>query len=397
MYPYERRWNLQDRRERDMSAHKYTEQEVLDAYHKCGKNKAHVGRLMGMARSSVQEVLARAERMGLKPAVECKIPEGHILKGKSTLYGADGGEIVTWVKTSADEDKMREALLSTVEALKEDIPKEKPIKKKPETHSDLLSCYVITDYHIGQFSWFDETKEEWNLQIAERLLINWFKQAIESSPPAKECILAQLGDFLHADSIMPITPTSGHILDADGRYAEVVAVVVRVVRQIINMLLQKHEIVHVLMAEGNHDISSSVWLRVLFAEKYSNEPRVKVDQTHTPYYAHEWGKTSIFFHHGHKRNIKEVSKVFAGMYREIYGRTKYSYAHMGHLHHVDVKEDQTMIVEQHPTLAAKDAHSARGGYASLRGASVITYHKNFGEVSRVTIRPEMIDAKSSRD
>ena len=148
--------------------------------------------------------------------------------------------------------------------------------------------------------------------------------------------------------------------------------------------------VHILLAEGNHDISSSIWLRALFAEKYADEPRVTVDNTHAPYYAYEWGDTSLFFHHGHKRRVKEVSNVFAGMYREMFGRTKYSYAHMGHMHHVDIKEDHMMIVEQHPTLAARDAHSTRGGYQSKRGANVIVYHKKFGEVSRITIRPEMI-------
>ncbi len=74
----------------------------------------------------------------------------------------------------------------------------------------------------------------------------------------------------------------------------------------------------------------------------------------------------------------------------MFGRTKYSYAHMGHLHHIDVKENQMMVVEQHSTLAAKDAHSARGGYLSQRGASVITYSKHEGEVARATIRPEYL-------
>jgi len=49
-----------------------------------------------------------------------------------------------------------------------------------------------------------------------------------------------------------------------------------------------------------------------------------------------------------------------------------------------------MIVEQHQTLAAKDSYSVRGGYASKRSASVITYSKEYGEVARQTFRPEMI-------
>ena len=318
------------------------------------------------------------------------LPQGHAVKGTSVLYDAEGNIKSQWVKTDREKENNIKAILETVQALKEDIPRQLPASIPTNCDTELLSCYVVTDYHMGQLSWGEETGDDWDLDIAEEMLVSWFQSAIASTPKANTAILAQLGDFLHADSILPITPTSGHILDADTRYAKVVRVVIRVLRQIINMLLEKHENVHVLLAEGNHDLSSSIWLRALFAEKYADDPRVTVDETHSPYYAFEWGDTSLFFHHGHKKKMKQVSGVFAGQYREIYGRTKYSYAHTGHMHHVDVKEDQMMIVEQHPTLAAKDAHSSRGGYNSQRGANTITYHKRFGEVSRITIRPEMV-------
>ena len=77
-------------------------------------------------------------------------------------------------------------------------------------------------------------------------------------------------------------------------------------------------------------------------------------------------------------------------FREIWGNTKFSYAHMGHFHHVDRKEKTLMIVEQHPTLAAADAYASRGGYLSMRSASVITYRKQHGEVGRITLTPEMV-------
>ena len=49
-----------------------------------------------------------------------------------------------------------------------------------------------------------------------------------------------------------------------------------------------------------------------------------------------------------------------------------------------------MILEQHPTLSAKDAYASRGGYSSKRAAKIITYHKEHGEVGRNTLSPEMI-------
>jgi hypothetical protein len=78
-----------------------------------------------------------------------------------------------------------------------------------------------------------------------------------------------------------------------------------------------------------------------------------------------------------------------GEFRELYGRTKYSHCHVGHLHHKTSKECNLMEVEQHQTLAPRDAYSSRHGYNSHKGAKIITYHKKYGLQSEITIRPEM--------
>jgi hypothetical protein len=144
------------------------------------------------------------------------------------------------------------------------------------------------------------------------------------------------------------------------------------------------------MADANHDPVSQIWLREWFSVMYENEPRVTVDTSPNPYNAYEFGKTALFFHHGHKRRVHNVSEVFASQFREMFGRTKYAYAHTGHLHHTDVKENNLMIVEQHRTLAPADAYSARGGWLTGRDAKVITYDKRYGEVSRLTINSDML-------
>lgn len=319
------------------------------------------------------------------------LPAGHDVKGTSTLYDAAGAVRLQWVKTDREKENALACIEAAVAELKKEIPRRPASAAPVETAEDLMSCYVVTDYHIGMLAWGEETfGGDWDTEIAREMLIKWFASAIKSAPPSKVGVFLQLGDFLHYDSLEALTPTSGHILDSDTRLPKIVSTVIAVTREIINMMLEKHEQVHVIMAEGNHDLASSVWLRALFAEKYEEEPRVTVDNSHLPYYAYEWGDVSIYAHHGHKRNVKNISQVIAGFFREIYGRTKYSYCHTGHAHHIDVKENAMMIVEQHPTLAARDSYAARGGWLSKRGANVITYSKKFGEVSRVTIRPEML-------
>jgi hypothetical protein len=195
---------------------------------------------------------------------------------------------------------------------------------------------------------------------------------------------------LHFDGLDAVTPTSKHLLDVDTRFPKVVRSAIRVIRAIIRMLLAKYKRLHVIMADANHDPVSQIWMREFFSVLFEDEPRITVDTSPSPYNAYEFGNVALFFHHGHKRNVSNVSEVFAAQFREMFGRTKYAYAHLGHLHHVDVKENNLMIVEQHRTLAPADAYAARGGWLTGRDAKVITYHRDFGEVSRITINSAML-------
>jgi hypothetical protein len=150
------------------------------------------------------------------------------------------------------------------------------------------------------------------------------------------------------------------------------------------------------MADANHDPASESWMRGWMAAHYEDEPRVTVDDSAGTYYAYKHGDVSLFMHHGHKRRIGDVDSVFAGRYREIYGSTKYSYAHIGHLHSDELKSTNLMKVERHETLAAPDAYAANGGWLSGRSAKVITYSAEHGEVARLTLTPGMVAGAASR-
>jgi len=53
--------------------------------------------------------------------------------------------------------------------------------------------------------------------------------------------------------------------------------------------------------------------------------------------------------------------------------------------------DQERQREMHQTLAAADAYSSRGGYISERATTCITYSKKHGEVSRISVKPSMLE------
>lgn len=356
------------------------------------KTAAALGITERKAAELCQRATNAAARQGYSPEHDMthSVPDGFSVKGVSTYYNEEGKPVGQWVKSQADRERQMQMMLEAIEALNEEIKPEKKINKPKVKKSELCNMYVITDYHAGMLAWHEETGADWDLTLAEETLVKWFSQAIEQSPQADVAIFAQLGDFLHFDSLEAVTPASKNILDADTRFQKLVRTVIRVIRRVITMLLEKYPRVHVKWCDANHDPASSAWMREFLVALYDKEPRMEVDNSADTYYCFEWGKTALFFHHGHKRKVANVDSVFAAKFREVFGRTEHAYAHMGHYHSVDVKETNLMLVTQHRTLAAPDAYASRGGWMSGREAQVITYHKEYGQVCSQTISYKMI-------
>lgn len=362
------------------------DKEAFEIYQREGTH-AKGAKVAGINESTFK---SRVHRHKQRISGDAVAPDGYKVKGTSTLYNNKGEVVAQWVKTDQDRERLLAMLKEAVSALSSTVVPAEPIIPPETTNNDLLALYTLSDFHIGMFAHLEESGDDWSTDKAAETLSAWADTATRLTPNAHTAVLLNNGDFLHFDGLDPVTPKSRHVLDADSRFQKIVAVAVRGIRYAVARLLEKHEHVHLIMADGNHDQASSVWLREIFSALYENEPRVTVDKTEHPYYAFEWGVTSIFAHHGDKRNISNVSQVVAALYREIFGRTKYSYCHLGHVHHAASKEDSLMHVIVHPTLASKDAYAARYGYISQRAARVHIYHKQYGEVGSISITPEML-------
>ena len=342
---------------------------------------------------SIKRVETHAASRGWAEAynVSSLCPTGYHLKGTSTLLDGEGGVVQQWVKTDKDRSKEYEVAQEIYADLSEDVKRLPKLKPPKACDEDLLNFYVLTDCHIGMLAWGEEGGRDWDLKIAEAVIVDSFRDMVQQSPKAKRCVVAQLGDLLHWDSMLPVTPASGHVVDADGRYAKVVSVAVRIIRVVIDDALKKHEVVHAVMATGNHDQSGSIWLRTLLAALYENEPRVTIDVSPKPFYAHKHGNTMLAMHHGHLVKPATLPNLFAATEPEMWGQTKYRYAHVGHRHTSKMTESELggMHVVEHPTLAARDAYASHHGYFSNSGARSTTYHLDHGECGSVVVRPRI--------
>lgn len=369
--------------------------EYLDAYDR-HQNYAAAARELGIDPRVISKGIAivkqKAASQGYSPehSMTRTVPDGFRVKGVSTYYDKNGNAAGQWVKSSVDHIRQIEILQEAFEAMSEDLPRLVPSKAPDYCLDQLATVYTLTDSHVGALCWHEETGADWDLHIAETTLVNCFEKLVSSAPHSRVAVVAQLGDFLHQDGLNAVTPTSGHLLDADGRFSKVVSVAVRTLRRVVDLALTKHQEVVVLMAEGNHDMASSIWLRTMFKALYEHEPRIRVIDSPLPYYAIQHGNTMLCWHHGHLRKNDQLPLLFASQFPKLWGDTTKRYCHTGHRHHVEEKEHSGMTVVQHPTLAARDAYAARGGWISERQACAITYHQEYGQVGRNFVTPEMV-------
>ena len=372
------------------------QKQVLEAIERLGSARAasaELGINIGGASETYTAVKRKAAKFGYAPEHDFTrpVPDGFIAKGVSTYYNAEGKPSGQWVKASLSHEALVDAMREAIEGFKGDIDQASPIVAPVASDEHLCNLYTFTDYHLGMLAWHKEGGNDWNISIAERTIIAALQQMIEQSPKAHTAVINIQGDFLHTDGKTPVTPASKHVLDADSRFPKIRRSAIRIIRSLVAMSLQRHQAVHLIIAEGNHDEESAGWLSDLFAVHYEDEPRVTVSDAVLPFYVFEWGVFMLGVHHGHKVKNESLPLLFAAQFPQEWGRTTRREIHCGHRHHRDEKEYNGVTVVQHPTLAARDAYAARGGWIADRAAWAITYHKKYGPVGRVMITTEMLD------
>lgn len=371
--------------------------EQLIAERESGKTQRQIAQEYGMNQRTVEQRCARLAKKGHghgNSTVSRHVPDGFAVKGTSTMIRADGEEVIRWVKTDQDKEKLAAMMDAAIEAFCEEIPRAEPtpisLSNGVTSRNDELALYPVFDIHIGAMAHKHECGENYSTDIAERVLKDFFDYAVDVAPNAQKAVVLIGGDYLHSDGLDAVTPASGHVLDQDSRYAKLVHVAIRSLRYAVSKMLDKHNDIEIQIIEGNHDQAGMIWLRAAMSAFYEDEPRVTVDVSPMILHRTKWGKTLLGYTHGHTMKKAETRlSAMATDFREEFGTSKYIYTHSGHWHHQTITEHSLGIDEVHGQLGAKDAYAARGGWRSYRQAAVIVYSKEFGEIGRFVYRPEM--------
>jgi hypothetical protein len=371
--------------------------EILDAFKGGAGSISCASRVCNMAEANARRAIKRLKANAARKGVALEqgmrgesVPEGYVLE-KSTVHVKDGSVYQRWDRVKQDEEDAHRGVLEAVEGLASGLPIQPPTPKPKGARNGLLNLYTISDLHIGLYAWGLESGANYSTKEAQRLLWSAYKEMLERMPDADEFVLCNLGDFMHYDGLVPMTPEHGNILDADSRYSHMAEIALSMNIWMIEEALKKHKRGKVIQAEGNHDPSGSVWLRIALKQIFKNNPRVEIDCEASPYYAHLHGETMLAFHHGHKKKDKDVGEVFSGdlKFRKMWGQATQTYVHTGNLHSQSVNELSGVIIERHASLSARSAYAARGGWVSKREAKAICYTDKGSEYMRISVTPEV--------
>lgn len=339
----------------------------------------------------VREFIQQRPEVG----TEFDIPAGHTVKGVSALVDADGRTIQQWIKTRNEYAPQDIAAI-----LKEafvDVPAAEPRALDTVPTDDLLTLTPLADFHVGLFAWHRETGANWDLSIAERVIGGALDDLIARTPPSGHAIVLGGGDLLHSDSNENKTAKSGNVLQVDGRYQKVLMTACRLVVRAIDANLARHGHVTVRILPGNHDEHASVAVAYFLLAWYRNEPRVTVDVDPSLFFWFRFGRVLLGATHGHTVKLKDMASIMAHRRAEDWGATVHRFIHGFHIHHSSkyATEGNGVISESHQTPTPQDAWHWGAGFLSGRSMQSISYHREFGEVSRV--RVAMMDAANDNE
>ena len=357
-------------------------------------NKLNISR--STVKAAIKAVEKKAALAGVAPDrdVNHRTMEGFNTKFVTSRFDGEGnlqGQYVRQEREKVDLDAMlndfKEGLQGELSGL------HKPVDAPLETLDKLMNCYMIGDHHLGMYAWSKETGDaNYDTDIGVSLLEDAVDSLVARSPNSRHGLLCNLGDFFHSNNIKGET-AGGTPLDTDGRYGRTVKEGVNLLKRIVIRLLEKHEIVTVLNVRGNHDSDPALWLNEAMRMYFENEPRVIIPDNYSKFTHLEFGNSLIVLHHGDKINPQRIYESVTKRLSVEWGRTKYRFGWVGHLHHKESKEIGGMLFEQFNILASSDSWAAGAGFGSSRSMTCIVLSEDYGEDSRVIINPDRIEGE----
>ena len=364
-------------------------------------------KLLGKKYGNMAEVHAElSEKYGVSTAVlyrwAKKLKENRVIdfetssfiKSRSTLLDADGMVKLQWVKEDREVADRLASIAAAVQEIVSTVVPVEPIERVAvNTVDDVANLYLCNDLHVVALMDKSETGDRnWDRKVAIQTIKASIDYLVDNSPATKVAFIADLGDLLEIDNFKNATPKSGNILDVDGRYSKILAIALEAMTYMIEKALTKHETVLFLNINGNHDIATGHAVRAYVQAWFRNNDRVEVDEKATEIKYVQFGSTMLGFAHGDGLSMRDAGEVMACDNEGVFSQTVNRYFHFGHNHKDSVYDGRLCRSESHRNLSPLNNWAAHKGYRRQAGTmKCISYHKDFGEISRTTFNVNMME------
>ncbi len=175
----------------------------------------------------------------------------------------------------------------------------------------------------------------------------------------KEIVFINFGDLLHTDNYAGQT-TSGTQVGARGEHPSIWKNAAETLIVAIERLSEIAPVKYVTIC-GNHDRIASYTIGQALEYYFKSDLNVEFDTEFEDRKYYTFGNSLFGFCHGDLPN-KNIPSLLQREAREQYGKTKYAYMLLGHIHHTSIKDADGVIVSYLPTITVTDDWHRQNAY-----------------------------------
>lgn len=254
---------------------------------------------------------------------------------------------------------------------------------RPVEPGSTLCVMDLVDLHFGKLAWSQETGEDYDLKIAERVYLDAVADLLQRSKGhgIGEFLMPLGSDFLHIDNAGGTT-TAGTPQDVDGRLAKILETAEMAVVRAVEMMLGRGDVT-VRWVPGNHDRLLSYCLARTIAAYFRNRSGITVDVAPTHRKYHRFGRTLIGLTHGNEEKHANLPIIMATERPTDWAETTCREWHVGHEHrsrkleHLSTDTHGGVPVRVLRSLSAVDAwHHRKGFVGTTRSAEAYLYDQD---------------------
>ena len=296
-------------------------------------------------------------------------------------------QVKAWFKYKAIIVQDRTSIELLIEDAKKFAPVYEPMQYKPLSNKKLLYEVCIPDLHFGQLSWKDETGDNYDIKIAEKLFlqaIEYFAHKVKGLPIFK--IFFPTGnDFFNVNN-QANTTTKGTPQDEDCRWQKTFVRGRKLLVKGID-ILKEIAPVEVMIVAGNHDEERMFYLGDALECWYNNCQDVIIDNSPKLRKYFIYGKNFICLTHGNKEPKKQLPIIAASEAPRLWGEALYREIHIAHTHHEEIIDVNGTRIRTIPTFVGRDSYHAGKGYTPIKEAKAFVWDNNGGIDDEFYYRP----------